>query len=193
MKMRTIIEIPLVHVPFGHWDKERLDATFGKNPDPTIVRQIIQGNREYWDEADTFLEATKIDKVYQEASMVEYSEQEFLERFGQYRWKNRNVDAFFRLLERGAQFVRTESTYARNETTGRLSFRKPDPLEPADSFMAKTIDETLVDGETGVLFLGVEHGVDKILNERYPNITARRFHHDPAYLIPLLESIVINR
>ena len=191
--MRTLIQIPLVHVPFGYWSKERLDATFGKNPDPKIVRQIIQGNRLYWDEVDAVLEETHVDRVYQEGSMVEYSEQEFLEGFGKYRWKDRNVDAFFRLLEREAQFVRTESTYARNETTGRLSFRKPDPLEPNDSFMAKTIDETLNDGETGVLFLGVEHDVDKILNERYSNITARRFHRDPAYLIPLLESIVINK
>ena len=49
------------------------------------------------------------------------------------------------------------------------------------------------DGKTGILFLGVEHDIDKILNERYSNITARRFHRDPAYLIPLLESIAINK
>jgi len=187
--MRDLIQIPLVHVPFGVWEPERLEYVFGKNPNPATVKQIIDGHKSYWDAVDQYLRQEHLDKVYQEASKVEHSVQEFLEGFGKYRGKDRNVDAFFELVGRGVEFVRTESIYARNESNRRRIFEEPDELEPCDSFIAKNIDDTLGDGQRGVLFLGVKHGVDRILNERYQGIQVKRFHQDPSYLIGLLNSI----
>jgi len=186
------VQIPLVHVPFGVWGQERIEYWFGKSPDPDIVRRIVDGHKRYWDAVDSYLREEHFDKVYQEGSAVEEPMHEFLEFFGKFRGIERNVDAFFGLIERGVEFVRTESVYARNESNARRIFQKPDELEPRDSFMAKNIDETLGDGQRGVLFLGVDHGVDRILNGGYQGIRARRFHNDPAYLIGLLNSITVK-
>ena len=190
--MRELIQIPLVHVPFSVWEPERLEYRFGRNPDPDTMKKIIDGHKRYWDTVNQYLRQEHFDKVYQEASEVERSVQEFLEGFGKYRGKDRNVDAFFGLVEQEVEFVRTESTYARNESNRRRIFEEPDELEPCDSFIAKNIDDTLGNGQRGVLFLGVEHGVDRILNERYQGIRAERFHQDPSYLIGLLNSISVK-
>ena len=190
--MKRLIVIPLVHVPFGVWESKRLEYTFGKDPNPVTVKKIIDGHKIYWDMVDCYLKQEHFDKVYQEGSEVEYSVQEFLEGFGRYKGKDRNVDAFFGLINRGVEFVRTESTYARNETNRRSIFEEPDELEPCDSFIAKNINNTLRDGQRGVLFLGVKHGVDIILNEKYQETKAERFHQDPSYLIDLLNSISVK-
>ena len=47
--MKELIQIPLVHVPFGVWEPERLEWRFGKNPDSATVKQIVKGNKQYWD------------------------------------------------------------------------------------------------------------------------------------------------
>lgn len=70
--MRKLDIIPLVHVPFGVWNKKRLELTFGKDPNPNIVKKIIKENNNYWDEVDRFLEYGNFDKVYQEASFIEH-------------------------------------------------------------------------------------------------------------------------
>ncbi len=191
--MRELTVIPLVHMPFGLWKPERLERCFGKSPDPETVRRIVEGDRSYWDEVDRYLDSTRFDKVYQEASEVERSVEEFLEGFGRYKGRDRNVDAFFRLLDKGVEFVRTESTYARNESTRRRIYEEPDELEPIDSFIAQNIHDTLPDGQRGVLFLGVDHNVDNILKERYSQIEVERFHRDPSYLLGLLNSITVRR
>ena len=190
--MKELIQIPLVHVPFGVWEPERLEHVFGKNPNPEVIKKIVDGYKSYWDSVDQYLVQGHFDKVYQEASEVEHSAQEFLKGFGKYRGKDRNVDAFFRLVDRGVKFIRTESIHARNESNRRRISEEPNELEPSDLFIAKHIDDTLGYEQRGVLFLGVEHGVDKILNERYKGIKAERFHQDPSYLIGLLNSISVK-
>lgn len=40
-------------------------------------------------------------------------------------------------------------------------------LEQRDAFVARRIDETLADGETGILFLGLLHRVDELLGSKF--------------------------
>ncbi len=186
------MQIPIVHVPWGAWEKERLEYSFGENPDPDVVRRIVGGDKSYWDGVDAFLEANTFTTVYQEASYVERPSDEFLEGFGRYKGKDRNVDAFFRLLERGTKFVTTESREAYDEFRRRQVFEKPDMMTPRDLFMAYRIDETLMEGENAVLFLGVEHKVDDILRNSCKSISVQRFSQDPSYLIGLMEAIQVQ-
>ncbi len=190
--MRKLTHIPLVHVPFGVWDNERLKQSFGESPDPEIVRKIIEGDKSYWDAVDTFLDSHSFVKVYQEAAYVEHPNSEFLEGFGIYKGKDRNVDAFFRLLERGTKFVATESREADHMFQYRKTFEKPDMMTPRDLFMAYRIDETLYDEENAVLFLGVEHKVDEILRVTCKSLSVERFSQDPTYLLDLLNSNTIR-
>ena len=190
LEPRILVQIPLVHVSFDAFREDgSFEAFFGKNPDPDLVRRIEGGNTAYWDEVDRWLEGESFDKVYQEASVVESSAQEFLEGFGKYRGRDRNANAFFRLVERGVTFVTTESTYKRNESNRRRIFEEGDGLEPIDSYIASRINDTLCSGEKGVLFLGLDHKVDQILNERHINITAQRFPKDITYLKELAQQL----
>jgi hypothetical protein len=63
----------------------------------------------------------------------------------------------------GPAKARTKATYAR---------RAPALLDERDGYIARRIDATLGDGQTGILFIGAAHQVEKQLP---PDMTVRRF------------------
>jgi hypothetical protein len=85
-----------------------------------------------------------------------------------------NHQVIWQLLSKGAEVRKTEDAsllmeelrLAREEPTvgdisnhRQLSFKRSRLMEERDKFIAKTINETLRQGETGVLFIGAYHNV----------------------------------
>lgn len=95
---------------------------------------------------------------------------------------SRNYEIVLKLVEKGARIVKTEdisllkmefnyitgmtkekSSVKKFITVLRYKMKKKKLLQERDKYMVKTIDETLKDGETGILFLGAYHNVlDKL-------------------------------
>ncbi|MDI6869276.1 MAG: hypothetical protein QMD88_06815 [Coprothermobacterota bacterium] len=91
-----------------------------------------------------------------------------------------NHQIILQLLNKGAELRKTEDAsllmeelrLAREECAGEdisnhqeLSFRRSRLIEERDKFIAKTINETLRQGETAVLFIGAYHNVHFYLPE----------------------------
>lgn len=91
---------------------------------------------------------------------------------------SKNYEIILNVLNRGARLVSTESVALLEEEYGhisqiikaetasekRLAYRKYETrkvqlIKERDSFIARTINETLKDGEAGLLFLGAYHDV----------------------------------
>lgn len=91
---------------------------------------------------------------------------------------SKNYEIIAKLIEKGAKIVKTEdislikeeydyitkmakskSFLGRMLGALRYKLKKGKLLKKRDEFIAKTIDETLKDGETGILFLGAHHEV----------------------------------
>ncbi len=91
---------------------------------------------------------------------------------------SKNYELIARLIEKGAKIVKTEDISVIKEeydyvmkmaksksflgrVLGALGYklRKGKLLKERDEFIAKTIDETLKDNGTGILFLGAHHDV----------------------------------
>lgn len=95
---------------------------------------------------------------------------------------SRNYEIVLKLVEKGARIVKTEdisllkmefnyitgmtkekSSVKKVITVLRYKMKKKKLLQERDKYITKTIDETLKDGETGILFLGAYHNVlDKL-------------------------------
>ncbi len=43
--MKELIQIQLVHIPFGVWEPARLEWYFGKNPNPETVMEIVESSK----------------------------------------------------------------------------------------------------------------------------------------------------
>jgi len=99
---------------------------------------------------------------------------------------SRNHQLLLELMGRGAQLMGTESPElmvkeyrrlqklvqaAQERTSGApasaLQREGEAILRERDAFIARRLDETLRDGETAILFLGLLHRVDEILEERF--------------------------
>ncbi len=101
-----------------------------------------------WDLIEGELKGEKaIHKVYMDsycgAGLLEYR---MLAERG-----SRAYQAMFRLMELGARLVKTEET--------DLMIKYLEDMEKRDMFIADTIESTLGEGETGVLFMGKAHDV----------------------------------
>jgi len=91
---------------------------------------------------------------------------------------SKNYEIIAKLLEKGATLVKTEdiSTVKKEydsimkiakskSSTGRFvaalqyKFKKKKLLKERDEYIVKTIDKTLMDGDTGILFVGAFHDV----------------------------------
>ena len=91
---------------------------------------------------------------------------------------SRNYQIVQKLMDRGATIEATESAdllgqeYSyiksfleaktadeRQEAESRYNLAKDELLEKRDAFIAKTIDASLKEGETGLLFIGASHNV----------------------------------
>jgi len=177
--MRKLIYVPIVHseVDFGsltHNLRKRYIDRFGLS----VWRQRVKGVDAVWQEIRTKVIALEIDfhkiKVYQDGLPVCGRELEIVQDLA--RQGSKNHQLLVELAERGATIMGTEDAQllveeylrlrdgldADSETGDRVTPGE-DLLHRRDLYVAKRIRETLRDGETGILFIGLLHEVDEKL------------------------------
>jgi hypothetical protein len=190
--VRTLIVVPIVHSredmgsltpesPRGSAEAGRLGAAFW-----SATRQAVEQLEQDWSGVNVYQDGLPdslpalVDKV---VSMGPGQNYELL------RW----------LIERGATVLGTEDPSllleehrllkAINDAPGQAggkaraeyARRAPALLRERDGYIARRIDATLGQGQTGVLFIGTAHQVEKKLPR---DIVVRRFDTYPAKATP---------
>jgi hypothetical protein len=180
--MRKLIIIRIVHTPFDMGSaKDGLEregiARIGKQRWEENLRRI----EHFWSEVDKEVEslATEPEKlrIYQDGLPCagELGERIVRETAAK---GSRNYQIIQRLMDRGARIEATESPELLKQEYGyiralleakteeekklaetRYGQVKDRLLEERDVFIARSIDSTLKDGETGILFIGASHNV----------------------------------
>lgn len=187
--MRRLVYVPIVHseADFGsltHSLRKRYIDRFGLSN----WRERIRGVDALWQEIRRRVLALEIDfhqlKVYQDGLPICGRELEIVRDLA--RQGSKNHQLLVELAERGAAIMGTEDAqllvqeYLRlrdglqgdGETGDRLSppagaraGSAEDTLSRRDLYISKRIRETLVEGETGLLFIGLLHRVDEKLSQ----------------------------
>lgn len=178
--MRKLYLIPIIHTSA---DMGSLASTLDEAAGARLTLELWQKHQEivavFWDSIGRFLDSLNVEgyKVYQDGLVANGAEgmrivKESIER------ESKNYEIVGRLLERGAVLVKTESlplvkqeysyitrmTRSRSlkekEVTAlRYKLARGGLLKQRDEFIAGRINETLAEGETGILFIGAYHDV----------------------------------
>jgi hypothetical protein len=180
--MRKLIIIRIVHTPFDMGsardglEKEGI-ARLGKQRWEENVRRI----ENFWSEVDREVESLAAEpeklRIYQDGLPCagELGERIVRETAAK---GSRNYQIIQRLMDRGAMIEATESPELLKQEYGyiraileaktdeekkaavaRYGQVKDGLLEERDVFIAHSIDSTLKEGETGILFIGASHNV----------------------------------
>lgn len=139
-------------------------------------KEIVAG---FWDSISRFLDSLNVSgfRVYQDGLVTDGMEGLRIIREG-ISQGSRNYDIVGKLLERGAVLMKTEdlslvkqeydhitkmtsskSLKERGAATLRYKLAKGKLLKQRDDFIAKRIEESLSEGETGILFIGAYHNI----------------------------------
>jgi len=179
--MRRLIYVPIVHseADFGsltHSLRKRYIDRFGLSG----WRERVKGIDALWQEIGRRVLALEIDfhklKIYQDGLPICGRELEIIRELARQGSKNHML--LMELAERGAAIMGTEDAqllveeYLRfrhglegDSDKGDRAGSAEDTLSRRDLYIAKRIRETLGEGETGLLFIGLLHRVDEKLNE----------------------------
>ena len=178
--MRRLIYVPIIHISadLGNIASEvnkRGKSLIG-DKDWKRHKEVILG---FWDSIDGYFDSlnVKIFKIYQDGLVANGVVGLKIVADG-VKKGSKNYEIVSRLIKRGAQLVKTESfpavkkeyDYLIQITKAKKSikkiiaalnyrFHKKILLKKRDEFIAKTIDNTLKQDETGVLFLGAHHEI----------------------------------
>lgn len=139
-----------------------------------------------WDSIGRFLDALDVNsfKVYQDGLVADGAEALKIVREGTSQG-SKNYEIIGRLLEKGAVLMKTESlslvkqeynyitkitrsksSREREVAALRYKLAQGKLLKQRDEFIAGRINETLAEGETGILFIGAYHDVfDKLASD----------------------------
>jgi len=178
--MRRLIYVPIVHSEadfgsFTHSLRKRYIERFGLSG----WRQRIKGIEALWEEIRGKVMALEIDfhklKVYQDGLPICGRELEIVRDLARQGSKNHML--LLELAERGAtimgtedsqllveEYLRLRASLERDSELGHRASPGKDLLSRRDLCIAKRIRETLRDGETGILFIGLLHKVDEKLS-----------------------------
>ena len=179
--MRRLIYVPIVHseADFGsltHSLRKRYIDRFGLSG----WRERVKGTDVLWQEIRRRVLALEIDfhklKVYQDGLPVCGRELEIVRELARQGSKNHML--LIELAERGAAIMGTEDAqllveeYLRlrdglegDSDKGDRAGSAGDTLSRRDLYIAKRIRETLGEGETGLLFIGLLHRVDEEIDQ----------------------------
>ena len=204
MRVRTLIHVPIIHsqVELGSLAGElrrSAEQTFGVE----AWAQRLTSIESMWKDLHTKLCLAPIDwphtRLYQDGLPVCGREREIVQELAAKGSQNHQLVAT--LMERGAVLMGTESPhllmreYGRAQRllqaapallpgslSGALRQEGEEILLARDSFMARRIDSTLLEGETGILFLGLLHHVHQLLEDK---LEIQPFtHHLPPGVFP---------
>lgn len=195
--MRTLLYVPIIHMDV---DLGSLSDDLSKIKSRALGEELLALHREtvsgFWDSITKYFEGTEVKglRIYQDG-MVANGEmgQKIIEEA--LKVGSKNHELLSKLISRGAILERTEDINlvreerdwlirltragtAREKLTAYLKYRfsRGQLLMRRDRFIADTINRTLRQGETGVLFIGAHHNVLPHLNNdiRVKEIKERR-------------------
>jgi hypothetical protein len=178
--MRHLYVIPIIHTSA---DMGSIASTLDDRAAAKLTLELWQRHKEivsaFWDSIGRFFDALDVNglKVYQDGLVADGVEGLRIIREGVSQG-SKNYEIIGKLLERGAVLVKTESlSLVKQEynyitkMTHPKSFKEREVaalrykivqgklLKQRDEFIAGRINESLVESETGILFIGAYHDV----------------------------------
>jgi hypothetical protein len=183
---RTLIYLPIVHTQadMGALKESVSRATLEKMGGAGLARKIAAIDQ-IWTEIEAAIEALALSfdrvRLYQDGLPVCGRAAEIVTELAQAG--SRNHQLLLRLMAQGAVLMETESsdllvqeyqsvkqslTARPPRAAGVAAQRRAESqalLQRRDRFMAQRINDTLKPGETGILFLGVLHSLERYLNK----------------------------
>jgi hypothetical protein len=178
--MRKLYVIPIIHMSS---DMGSIASTLDDRAMTNLMPELWQRRKEivsaFWDSISRFLDALDVNgfKVYQDGLVADGEEGLRIVRESVSQG-SKNYEIVGRFLERGAVLVKTESlslvkqeyNYITKMTRSksakerevaalRYKLARGKLLKQRDEFIAGRINETLAEGETGILFIGAYHDV----------------------------------
>ena len=178
--MRQLLYVPVIHVES---DLGSIASAIDKRSAEICGRQRWEKHKQtvttFWDEIEEYfkkLDSTNL-KIYQDGLMADGELGHKIIQEGAKKG-SRNYQIVLDLIERGGEIRKTEDIALLKEEYGRIlklaqtkslwekttayigyRFHKDQLMEKRDKFIATTINETLKEEETGVLFIGAFHDV----------------------------------
>lgn len=195
--MRRLIYVPIVHTAADMGSQaealEREHVRRHGRGEWARTRRLID---EVWDGLRTRLLALDLDyrrvRIYQDGLPVCGRELDIVREVA--RGGSRNYALTLELLDRGTVVEGTESPGLLREEYERIRSAIPAGqareeharegeriLRQRDEFIGRRIDETLKEGEVGILFIGLMHRVDRFLA---PDIEVQYLIHRLPFQIP---------
>ena len=192
--MRTLLYVPILHTgaDLGSLSKAVTERGIARLGEEVWARhrETVAG---FWHSVREFLDGADVTgvKIYQDGMMAEG---EVGRRIVEDTAKagSPNYQLVLKLLDRGAMLVKTEDfNLVKQEYDGLLAmtqaksmrsklmavakykFVKTSLLAKRDAFIAARIDETLLRGQTGILFIGALHEVKAAADIRIEEIKDR--------------------
>jgi hypothetical protein len=190
--MRKLYLIPIIHMSA---DMGSVASTLDDRAAARLTPEIWQKHKEivsvFWDSISRFLHSLDVNdfKVYQDGLVTDGAEGLKIVREG-ITQGSKNYEIVGMLLERGAVLVKTEalplvkqeygyitkmtrsrSLKEREVAALRYKLARGKLLKQRDEFIARIINKTLAEGETGILFIGAYHN---IINNLAPDIRLRQ-------------------
>jgi len=178
--MCNLYVIPIIHMSA---DMGSIASTLNDKATAKLTPELWQRHKEivsaFWDSIGRFLDALDVNgfKVYQDGLVADGEEGLRIVRESVSQG-SKNYEIVGRLLERGAVLVKTESlslvkqeyNYITKMTRSKSSKEREVAalryklargmlLKQRDEFIAERINETLAEGESGILFIGAYHDV----------------------------------
>lgn len=178
--MRRLYVIPIIHMGA---DMGSIASTLDDRATAKLTSELWQRHKEivsvFWDSISRFLGSLNVNgfKVYQDGLVADGAEglRILRESISQ---GSKNYEIIGKLLERGAILMKTEalslvkqeysyitkmtrsrSLKEREVAALRYKLTRGKLLKQRDEFIAGIINETLAEGQTGILFIGAYHDV----------------------------------
>ncbi len=182
--MRTLIYIPIIHTSA---DLGSLAEYVTKKGIADLGEDVWKGHRRavegFWDAISHFFDSVDVSgiKIYQDGMVAEGEVSQKIVEEG-VKSGSKNYELISRLLQKGAILVKTEDLKLVKEERDRIlaitqagsitqkiiafikyKLVKNRLLNRRDKFIAQRIDETLNQGERGIIFIGAYHNIKKRL------------------------------
>jgi len=178
--MRRLYLIPIIHTSADMGSlASTLDERAGAKLRPEIWQKHKQIVAAFWDSISRFLDSLDVNgfRVYQDGLVADGTEGLRIVREG-IAQGSKNYEIVGKLLERGAVLMKTEdlslakkeysyimrmtrskSLKERETAALRYKLAQSKLLRQRDEFITKRIDESLGEGEIGILLIGAYHNV----------------------------------
>ncbi len=201
--MRKLYFVPIIHMSP---DMGSLASALDETAQTELGQEVWQKHKEavsnFWDYIGQFFNAMDVKgiKIYQDGMVANGADGLRIIREGIIQ-RSKNYEIIGKLLERGAVLIKTEdptlvkqeyayiAKIARSKSEKekevwalRYKLAQGKLLRQRDDFIAKTIKETLSEGEIGILFIGAYHDIlsklpDDIQVVQVKDVTTVREYH----------------